>query len=366
MIRFIKIPILKCNSAGAVAASNVIGSFAGIGGQLLTNASNERIARMNNKQMLEAMREQTKEEQNYNSVGAQMKRAMAAGINPMTLAGNQPTSASASGVPSLDTPVMQNPFAGLDFGIGEAVSTMNQAKALEIQSSQVELGEMKNNIEMLRTIGDLMKDVNLTSEDASKIVNSVLGDRSPFHDKVVSLIKDENIKNRLANEIKISDLNVKEKEYLYGWLDEFTNAEYTLLLAQTESYQTGSNVNRSVVDLNKTLQSLNSAKRREIEQAIKNMQEEWKSLNFQGELDSKKLLQVAKISESIVDKLVAEANISKQDAQYWVWKELNKVTVTRSEKVGPYSTTRSGSRNDVKPDYRIDTPYPNPLTESFK
>lgn len=194
MIRFIKIPILKCNAAGAIIGSNMISAFAGIGGQMLANESNENIAMINNQKMLQAMREQTKSEQNYNSVGSQMKRAMAAGINPMTLAGNQPTSASASGVPSLDTPVMQNPFAGLDFGVDQAVSAMNQAKSLDIQSSQVELGEMKNNIEMLRTIGDLMKDVNLTSEDASKIVNSVLGDRSPFHDQVVSLLKDENIK----------------------------------------------------------------------------------------------------------------------------------------------------------------------------
>lgn len=362
MIRFIKIPILKCNAAGAVAASNIIGAVAGIGGQLLANESNEKLAEINNQKMIQAMREQTKAEQNYNSVGAQMKRIMAAGINPMTLAGNQPTSASASGVPSLDTPVVQNPFAGVDFGIGEAVSTMNQAKALEIQSSQVELGEMKINIDMLRTIGDLMKDVNLTSDDASKIVNSVLGDRSPFRDQVVSLLKDENIKSRLTNEIKISNLNVKEKEYLYGWLDDFTNAEYTNILAGIEERQTASNVNRSTVDLQQSMQRLNDSKRREVEQAILNMQEQWKSLNFQGELDSKKLLRVAEISESIVNTLVNEAEVSRQEATYWVWKELNKVTVTRTDKVGPFSITRSGSRNDVKPNLRVDDPYNNPIS----
>lgn len=360
MIRFIKIPVLKCNAVGAVAASNIIGAVAGIGGQLLANESNEKLAQINNQKMIQAMREQTKAEQNYNSVGAQMKRAMAAGINPMTLAGNQPTSASSSGVPSLDTPVMQNPFAGVDFGIGEAVSTMNQAKALEIQSSQVELGEMKNNIEMLRTIGDLMKDVNLTSDDASKIVNSVLGERSPFRDQVVSLLKDENIKSRLTNEIKISNLNVKEKEYLYGWLDEFTNAEYTNILAGIEERQTASNVNRSTVDLQQSMQRLNDSKRREVEQAILNMKEQWKSLNFQGELDSQKLLRVAEISNSIVDTLVNDADVSRQEATYWVWKELNDVTVTRTDKVGPFSITRSGSRNDVKPNFRVDHPYNNP------
>lgn len=361
MSRFVRIPIFNCTAAGVVGASNVIGSLAGIGGQLLANDSNQKIASMNNKAMLQAMREQTRSEQNYNSVAAQMKRAMAAGLNPMTLAGNQPTSASSSSVPSFDTPVMQNPFANVDFGIGDAVSTMNQAKALDNQSAQVEIGEMKNNIEMLRTIGDLMKDVNLTSDDASKIVNAVLGDRSPFRDKVVSLLKDDNIKVRLANEIKISDLNLKEKNYLFGWLDEFTNAEYMNILASIEETQTSSNVNRSTVDLQSSLQKLNDSKRREVEQAILNMQEQWKSLNFQGELDSKKLLRVAEISDSIVNTLVNEADVSRQEATFWVWKELNKVTITKTDKVGPFSVTRSGSRNDVKLDLRIDEPYDNPI-----
>lgn len=304
-------PIIGAGILGG--ASSLLGSALNVIGAQQTNKTNKEIAQMNNQAMIDLMREQTRADQTYNSVGEQMKRAISAGVNPMLMAGAQPTSVSASAVPNLDTPVLQNPFNAVDLGGSAYANAVVQSKSLDNQSRALDIQDFESTTELLRVVGDLAKSGNLTSNDINDLISKFLpADRQS---SLGPLVQDQYIKTKFSNAIETSNLDVKEKKYLFGWLDEMTNAQFTNLLADTELKQTNSNVNRS-------LSRLNDSKRREIEQAIKNMQEEWKSLNFQGELDARKLTEVAKISESIVKKLTSEASISEQEACYWVWNVL--------------------------------------------
>lgn len=296
-------------------AGSLLSSGLQLAGVSMTNKTNKEIAESNNKAMLQAMREQTKSEQDYNSAAAQMQRAMVAGLNPMTLANQGPTSASSAGVPSLDSPVMENPFAGLDLGTNQLGSAIITARQQELQSEQLDIADFNSKVDMLRTVGELAKNSDLTSDDINMIIRSVAGEDSPNAPQLTTLFKDQHLKTRLMNGIEESNLSLNEKKYLYGWLDEMTNAQYLLTLAEIENKQTSSNLNRA-------LEAMNKEKKEEIKQAIKNMKEQWKSLNFQGELDAQKLLSVAKIAEDIVRKIAAEAEITEDDAQAWLWYQI--------------------------------------------
>ena len=112
---------------------------------------------------------------------------------------------------------------------------------------------------------------------------------------------------------------------MFGWLDEFTSARFTKLLADIENTQTGSAVNRSKVTLNssqeklnKSLSSMNDEKAKEIRQAIKNMEEQWKSLNFQGELDANKLKDIPRYTEALIEKLHFETDLTAKESQMLV------------------------------------------------
>ena len=69
------------------AGGSLVGSTIGAISQHYTNQANKEIAEMNNKAMLQAMREQTRADQTYNSASEQMKRLQIAGLNPLSLAG---------------------------------------------------------------------------------------------------------------------------------------------------------------------------------------------------------------------------------------------------------------------------------------
>ena len=310
------------------AGGNVAGSTLGAIAQFNTNKTNKEIAEMNNKAMLEAMREQTRSDQLYNSASEQMKRLQMAGLNPMTMAGQGPTPVSAAGVPNLDSPVMQNPFGDFNFGLDNVGSAMIQSASLDNQARSIDVADFSSKVDMLKTIGDLSRDTNLTSDDVRNIVSSVMGKDNPYSSGLSDFVKDGHVVNRLNNEIKSSNLSVKEKEYLFGWLDEFKNAEYMNMLADIENKQTSSNVNRSTVSyqrsqvkLNEAISRLTDEKKNEVTQAISNMKEQWKSLNFQGELDAKKLKRVTEVADSVVDKLVNETKLTRSEARSYVWRE---------------------------------------------
>lgn len=295
-------------------ASNLLGSSLSFAGAQQTNKTNKEIAEMNNKTMIQLMREQTKSEQDYNSISAQMARAMAAGVNPMLLAGAQPTSASSAGVPSLDTPVMQNPFNGFDPGGSAIGNSMIQAKQMELQSENIDNAKLQTQIDMLQTVAQLVGNADLTSTDVNQIIRSVMGDQYGGSD-IQSLFRDQFTMTRLKNAIDISNVDKDTKKYMYSWLDEITNAEFVNLLADTEQKQTQSKVNRSV-------SRMNDSKKKEIDQAISNMAEQWKSLNATASMDIYRAEKFAKYFDATVDKLVADADISEQEARYWVWNKV--------------------------------------------
>lgn len=279
-----------------------------------TNKTSERIARMNNDTMLQAMREQTKADQDYNSVGAQMQRSMMAGINPMLMAGAQPTSVSAAAVPNLDQPSLMNPFGNFpNLGTTFASSFM-QAKQLDNVEKQLDIQDFESTIELLRVVGDLSKAGNLTSDDITNLVNSFV--REDKRSSVSPLAQDQFIKTRLVNAVESSNLDIAEKRYMFGWLDEMQNARFVNLLADTEQKQTMSIVNRSVANLN-------DQKRKEVEQAIKNMEEQWKSLNASASIDVHKAQNFAKYFDAEVKKLQSEAKISEQEARFYLWTKIN-------------------------------------------
>lgn len=293
-----------------------------------TNATNLKIAKMNNEKAIQLMREQTKLDQDYNSASAQMQRAMKAGINPMLLAGAQPTSVNAASVPNLDTPVMQNPFEGFDLGGSAMVNAYFQDKQVSNQEKALDIQDVESTIELLRVVGDLAKSQNLTSDDINELVSKFV--RPDRQNSIGPLLQDQAIKTRLANGIVSSNLDLDKKRYLMGWLDEMTNTEFMNLLADTENKQTSSLRNRSLVKLDESLRKLNEEKRKQVEQSIANMKEQWKSLNFQGELDAHKLLQVAEMSDAVVRTLVSEAEMAEDDAQAWLWYQIKDIITLRN------------------------------------
>lgn len=321
---------------------SIVGSAISADAQRQANDMNLKIARENNAAMLSAMREQTKSEQEYNSISAQMQRAMAAGANPMLLAGADPTSASSAGVPSLDTPVMQNPyqsFASLGANVGSAAL---QAEQIALQEKQINVAEFKSKIDMLQTIGELGGSVDWSSDELKGVIRAVFG--NTFDTGAIgTFARDNMVTTRIKNTIELSNLDVAEKKYLYGWLDEFTNAQFMSILAQTEQTQTQSGVNRSTVSVNETVKKvnnsiadLNAEKKKEVTQAIKNMREQWTSLNATAQMDVIKLEKFAKFFDSQINKLTAEiANLNKvtevkgqeyelikNEVTYWTWHQL--------------------------------------------
>lgn len=322
----------------AIIVSAIVGMIAAIVGTSLsadsaksTNETNLAIAEKTNEAQLEAMREQTASDQAYNSMSSQMLRSMSAGVNPILAAGAQPTSVSSKNVPSLHSPQLQNPLADLaDFGpsVGQQlqsasnslVETKLRAEQLNLTESEIKLQDFKTRVDLLKTIGDIGGSSDWTSHEMSRVINTVMGDRFDASE-LGTFQRDQNVINRLHNGIESSNLDIKEKRYLFNWLDEFTNARYTQILADTEESQTQSYVNRSIA-------RLNESKRSEIDQSIKNMKEQWISLNASANMDIIKLEKFAKYFDAEVRKICSDAKISEMEAKHWIW-----------SKILPYSST---------------------------
>lgn len=318
-------PFHKCIAAAVISGlSSALNSGLNFSGGIISNATNREIAKMNNETMIQLMREQTKIEQNYNSRSAQMQRDMMAGVNPMLSAGAQPAQVSSASVPSLDTPVMQNPFVGVDFGGDKVASAFLQSKQIDNTSRQLDIQQVNSDLTFLQIVSDLAKSENVTSDDINNLIKMIY----PNDDRGVGALgKDSFVKTRLANAVETSDLDLKEKKYLFDWLDEFTNARFTNLLADNEQKQTQSNVNRS-------LSNLNDAKKKEVDQAVENMKQQFKSLEFQGEVDAARLKHAVDYAEALVKKLVSEAKFSEKEARYYIWTKINETMSSLPVSIG--------------------------------
>lgn len=299
---------------------NLGGSIISGVGQAVTNEQNIAAQERINQSQLDFAREQTQAEFEYNSIGEQMKRAMEAGVNPMLLAGAQPTSASSSSTPSLSAPVRNNPFASVPQSAMSIGNNLIAAEQLELKDKEIQLQSQKLSIEeflsknqLLKTILDTLGAKDLTSSEVQSIMNDVFPD---LRDSVTlpELVRDNFITTNMRNGIELSNIDKDTKKYLYGWLDEFTNVQYMIQTNQLD-------VQDSQIKLNKALSDQSNAKVNHINQAIANMREEFKSLEYNGKLSEEKAKYIEKTVKATVDDLVNIANVSEQEAKYWVWKQ---------------------------------------------
>lgn len=299
------------------------GSLIGGIGSMITNHQNVKAQEQINKQQLDFAREQTEREFSYNSIGAQMKRAMEAGINPMLLAGANPTHASASSTPSIEAPVRQNPFASVPssaMSIGNAIMQQEQinlrSREIGVQEEHIDLAEFQNKTSLVKTILDSVGGSNLTSEEVQKIVNDVFS-QDNMKDKGVTLpelIRDSYVSTELRNKIEMSNIDRDTKKYLYGWLDEMTYVDYMIKTSQVD-------LSESQKNLNKAMENKEDAKVMEIHQAIENMKKQIELMDSQEKLNEAEVEKLNKTLQATIENIQAIANINKQEAKYWVWKQ---------------------------------------------
>ena len=294
-----------------------------------TNYTNRKIAEETNETSLEAMREQTASDQAYNSMSAQMMRSMAAGVNPILAAGAQPTSVSSKSVPNLHSPQLQNPLADLaDFGPSVSqvmnntgsnfVDAKLRSEQLNLNENQLKLEDFQTRVNLLKTIGEIGGSNDWTSQEMTRVINSVMGDKYDAN-TLGSFQRDQAIVTKIQNTIEQSNIDTNTKKYLYGWLDEFTIAQYGNIVEDTNLKQWQSKVASSV-------SKMNDSQRKVYDQELKNLQEEWKSLNFQGQLDVKKLEHVAKLADAFVRKFHYESGLSEMEFKNYIYSLMVKST----------------------------------------
>lgn len=328
------------------AQATLIGSGISNAGGIITNIVNRKNVRESNDLRYKMFREQM----HYNDASSQMQRQMAAGLHPMTMAGLQPTDAPTA--PDYDTYEAHNPFSGaIDAGINVG-QQMLQEKQLALTEKQIDVQNLKTTVDAMNAVTALMGE-DATTEEALSMLKRITGISVTDGSEVVKLHRDDTLINSLHNQIESSNISLDEKKYLFGWLDELTNAQYDLLVSQKESNLSESQLNKAKILTEESIQNLNADERHHIQQLTANLAEQWKSLNFQGELDASKLKRVAELSNSLVDDIVNKAKVSHNEATYWVWQKLlenySPVEIGNMRFGSPFNKTMSTSWNMRQP-----------------
>lgn len=291
---------------------SLIGSGVNAAGGIITNIINRKNVRETNEQREKLFREQMR----YNDASEQMKRQMAAGLHPMTMTGLQPTDAPSA--PDVESYEARNPFNGyIDAGVSMA-NQMIQEKQLGLTEQQIEVQRLKTTVDALNAVTALLGE-NATTEEALMMLHKITGLSPVDGDSAVTLHRDETLINSLKNQIDLSNLSVEEKRITNSWLDKFKQAEYNLLSAQESETRSRDSLNKINYKVAESVKSLNESEKAHVEQLTNNLREQWKSLNFQGELDVRKLQSVQKLCEAYVKEIMSTAKISEYEARYWVW-----------------------------------------------
>lgn len=292
---------------------SLIGAGVNASGGIITNIVNRKNVRETNEQREKLFREQMR----YNDASEQMKRQMAAGLHPMTMTGLQPTDAPTA--PDVESYEARNPFNGyIDAGVSMA-NQLIQEKQLGLTEQQIEVQRLKTTVDALNAVTGLLGE-NATTEEALMMLQKITGLKPVDGDSAVTLHRDETMINSLKNQIELSNLSVEEKRITVDWLDRIKQAEYDLLGAQSSELGSREALNRVNARVAESVKKLNEAEFEHIKQLTLNLQEQWKSLNFQGELDAKKLKSIETIFSSYIKELSAAADISYNEATYWTWK----------------------------------------------
>lgn len=292
---------------------SLIGAGVNASGGIITNIVNRKNVKETNEQREKLFREQMR----YNDASEQMKRQMAAGLHPMTMSGLQPTDAPTA--PDVESYEARNPFNGyIDAGVSMA-NQMIQEKQLGLTEQQIEVQRLKTTVDALNAVTGLLGE-NATTEEALMMLQKITGLKPVDGDSAVTLHRDETLINSLQNQIQMSNLSVDEKRTTVAWLDKIKQAEYDLLGAQSSELGSREALNRINAKVSASVEKLNGAEYDHIKQLTLNLQEQWKSLNFQGEFDAKKLKYIETIWSSYIKELQATADISYNEATYWTWK----------------------------------------------
>lgn len=292
---------------------SLIGAGVNASGGIITNIVNRKNVRETNEQREKLFREQMR----YNDASEQMKRQMAAGLHPMTMTGLQPTDAPTA--PDVESYEARNPFNGyIDAGVSMA-NQMIQEKQLGLTEQQIEVQRLKTTVDALNAVTALLGE-NATLPEALTVLEKLTGLKPIDGDSAITLHRDEVLINSLVNQIEMSNLSVEEKRITVNWLDKIKQAEYELLGAQSSEFGSRDALNRINARVSASVEKLNQAQFDHIKQLTLNLQEQWKSLNFQGEFDAKKLKYIETIFSSYLKELSAVADISYNEATYWTWK----------------------------------------------
>lgn len=249
----------------------------------------------------------------YNSESAQMARRMSAGLHPMTMAGVQPSEAPTA--PDYESYDLRNPFGGA-IDTGQSVAqTMMQHKQLQLQDKSLDVQKLNASTEIAKIVGDLTRS-GLSSDEITNLFHRV-GVLDP--DQKLDAIQAgefqlESLKNSILSIKYSNDLKQKDLE----WFDRMHQAELDLANSNTS-------LNEVKQKTEKSIQSLNEVKRRECEQAIKNMEQQLSLLMEQttsASYDANKARYMMKYIREDTDKihqiLVNDANISDKDANTYI------------------------------------------------
>lgn len=291
------------------ATAMLIASGVSAAGQMITNWRNKKSIDSTNES-----RERMFEKQlAYNSESAQMARRMSAGLHPMTMSGSQPSEAPTA--PDFETYDFRNPFAGA-IDAGQSVAqTMMQNKQLQLQDKSLDVQKLNASTEIARIVGELSK-AGLTAEEISNVFHrtGVLAPDEKLDAIQAGEFQLETLKNNLLSLKYSNDLKRKDLE----WFDRMHQAELELANSSTD-------LNKVKQETERSLQRLNDVKRRECEQAIKNMEQQLRLLVEQttvASYDANKAMSMMKYiredTEKIHQILVNDANVSDKDANTYI------------------------------------------------
>lgn len=346
---------------------SAIGAAASLAGSLITNQNNRQLTREVNRKESDLFREANR----YNDISAQMRRAMAAGVHPMLMAGAGANPASSASPPSLNTAELVNPFQEFSRAgqsITSALLTEDQmaltAEQIEVQKEQLTLKQVENTVNLLNSASSLLGR-ELTFDEVKSIIRSANPQFAEFGEGIDSVYRDSYLMENIRNSSEFQRLSTEEKQKVVSILSDVQEAELENIKADTElkrestTYRRESTENVRADTLLKKHQAalaevntrLGEERVREVRQAVANMEEQYKSLFAQGQMDLKKLAKYSDILKAEYDKLLHELNISAKEDTYWVWQSL--ITA-------PWATRLIADAKTSSKKFSIDVPYYNP------
>lgn len=298
---------ITATTAALIAAG--ISAAAGTAGSIATNRTN----RINVEKTNEMRRQEYLRNMNYNSETAQMQRRMSAGLHPMTMAGSQPSEAPTA--PDYESYEMRNPFGGaIDTGQTLA-QTFLESKRFQIQDKSLEVDQLATQSKIAEIVGNLA-DRGFTSDEITNLFHrlNILDQDKSIDDIQAGNFNLSLLKSRLDQTGLANKLSQKE-------LDWFDDMQRSILDLQASNVS----LNKVKEDTERSLQSLNEAKRREAYQAISNMKQQLLLLEQQTTIasyDANKALSSMKYIREDTDKLhqilVSDADLSKKQANWFI------------------------------------------------